>query len=37
METNMTLDEYLNFIEEYWELFGEPQQKVNKEYKTILL
>ncbi len=34
----MTLDEYLEFLEQYWEIFGPPPpQKPIVEYKILLL
>lgn len=34
----MTLEEYLNFLDEYWSLFPEPPPPPpKKEYKTILI
>lgn len=34
----MTLDEYLDFLEQYWRIFGPlPQPEKHKEYKLILL
>ena len=34
----MTLDEYLDFLEQYWEIFGPPPANPPpKEYKILLL
>jgi hypothetical protein len=32
----MSWDEYFLFLDEYWELFGEPIQRISRvEYKNI--
>ena len=34
----MTLEEYLQFLEEYWRLFGPPpEQQPKKVYQLILI
>jgi hypothetical protein len=34
----MTFDEYLDFLDEYWDIFGPiPAPKPKAEYKTVLL
>ena len=33
----MTFEEYLDFLDEYWEMFGPiPEPKKRIEYKTVL-
>lgn len=31
----MTFEEYLDFLDEYWDLFGPPPQKPYSEFKNI--
>ena len=31
----MTWDEYMKFLDEYWEMFGPPRAKEKIEYKNI--
>lgn len=34
----MTLSEYLDFLEQYWELFPTPEENyIPKDYKLVLL
>ncbi len=34
----MTMEEYFQFLEQYWEIFGDPPEPPRKiEYKLILL
>jgi hypothetical protein len=33
----MTLEEYFQFLEQYWKMFPVPPQKPKIEYKNILL
>jgi hypothetical protein len=36
-ENEMTFEEYLDFLDDYWEIFGPPQQKPIVIYKNIRL
>ncbi len=33
----MTMEEYFQFLEQYWQLFTPPTQRPKIEYKIILL
>lgn len=38
MYRKMSFDEYLDFLDEYWEIFGPiPKPKPRVEYKIVLL
>jgi len=31
----MTFEEWLDFLDEYWEIFGPPPEKTDLEYRNV--